>query len=245
MKTHKPCKGTGKASGYGCEKEVPVAFYGRVNRKYGLGLSCGCYAKWLTTTEAGKEKIERSRIKAKKEVEKTQKAKHKAEKVKVTNWKNKLQTKVQEIARLIDHGQLCLARQIECKQAHGGHVFSKGGHAEMRFNLHNIHKQSAYSNTFKNDDGLMQEGIIREYGNEYLEFIKSLRSHPVPKLSNLEYHEAYKRACKIANSLKKAKRKRTPSQRISMRNQANKEIGIYQESQNNFTNFTASSKPNS
>jgi len=211
MKTLKTCKGSGIAKGHGCGKEVPVSLYRVSNRTYGLGRNCGCYSKWLLDTEEGRKKIQRNILKAKKEVDRKEKDKSKQAKIKVENWKKKLQTKVQEIARLIDHEQLCLARQIECKQAHGGHVLSKGGHAEMRFNLHNIHKQSAYSNTFKNDDGLMQEGIIREYGKEYLDFIKSLISYQVPKLSNLEYHEAYKRACKVANSLRKAKRKRTPS----------------------------------
>ena len=56
----KKCKGTGKAKGYGCQTES-------VWRKYGLCRSC--YAKWLYTTDEGRELIERSRIKAKKKVE--------------------------------------------------------------------------------------------------------------------------------------------------------------------------------
>ena len=60
----KKCKGTAKAKDYGCG-ELSVW------RKYGLCRPC--YAKWLYTSEEGKELIERSRIKAKKKVEQEKK----------------------------------------------------------------------------------------------------------------------------------------------------------------------------
>lgn len=223
----KPCKGTGKAKGFGCGRM-------QLERKYGLGRLCGCLGEWLFTSQEGLEVIEKTKLKAKKKVKANQKKKDRELKKKTTNWKNKLQTKVQEISRLIDYGLPCIARQIEAKQMHGGHVLSKGGNSECRFNLHNIHRQSAYSNTFKNDDDLMKEGVEREYGKEYLEFIKGLKGYDIPKYSNMEYYEFYKVACSVANEMRKDLRVYDWKGRIEKRNDINKRIGIYSQSQNHY-----------
>lgn len=53
----KPCKGTGKAKGYGCNKPT-------LHRVYGLGKMCGCYSDWLLNSEQGKIKLQKSIIKA-------------------------------------------------------------------------------------------------------------------------------------------------------------------------------------
>jgi hypothetical protein len=149
----------------------------------------------------------------------------------VTNWKNELQKEVQKIARYIDFGLTCLARGTN-GQMHGGHVFAKGGHPEMRFDLHNIHRQSAHSNTFKNDDGLLRERLAEEYGEEYLESLKDLRRRKVPKHSNEVYHAFYLKARKIANRLKKENNElfkpRSVEERIRLREEINKELGIYE-----------------
>lgn len=148
-------------------------------------------------------------------------------KIKDTKWDKKLQTEVQKIARYIDVGLPCLARGHE-GQIHGGHVYSKGGYKEMRFNLHNIHRQSAQSNHFQNDDGKMRDGIEMEYGIEYLEFIKSLIGKPIPKFTNEEYREKFE----IAKSISKMLYNKGPfdlKTRIDLRNQANKTLGIYDE----------------
>lgn len=158
-------------------------------------------------------------------------------KEKITNWKTELQKKVQQIARLIDTGLPCIARGPSSTgnigQIHGGHVYPKGGYPQMRFNLHNIHRQGAHSNHFQNDDGKMRDGVEREYGTEYLNFLKSMTGTQPPKLSNKEYHEKYKLANLIVNKLKKA----TASggtyakfQRLSLRNQINYILNIYPES---------------
>lgn len=149
---------------------------------------------------------------------------------KTTNWKNKLQTKVQEIARLIDKGLPCIARG-NSNQLHGGHVFPKKGNECMRFNLHNIHRQGAHSNHFQNDDAILREGVAREYGEKYLEFIKSLAKQPIPKLNNLEYKEKYEIACNIANRLRKNGNENDALGRIILRNGVNLELGIYTEQQ--------------
>ena len=156
---------------------------------------------------------------------------------KVVNYEAKTQTKIQEIARLIDKGLNCLARNIPMKQVHGGHVYSQGGHSNFKKNLHNIHRQSAHSNHFQNDDRLMHEGVVREYGQEYLDFIKGLRQTPIIKLSNIEWIEKYKIACLISNRLKKKDENYSLNSRISLRNAVNLEIGIYDKLYCEFINL--------
>ena len=151
-------------------------------------------------------------------------------KVEVENlgvFKERLQTKIQEITRLIDKGLPCLATGVVPKQIHGGHVFARGGNSYMAMNLHNIHRQSAQSNHFQNDDGLMKEGIKNEYGEEYLEFISNLRRTPCPEITSFEYMTIYKKACKIANKLIKINLTYSLKKRIELRNEINLELGIY------------------
>jgi len=216
----KKCKGIGKAIGYGCGELV-------LERVYGLGKSCRCYNNWLISSKAGLEILEKSKIKAKKIVVKSVKLKDKEFKDKLTDWREKLQTKVQEITRLIDFEQPCLAKNYLAKQMHGGHVFSRGSSKTMALNIHNIHRQSAQSNHFQNEDGLFREGLMNEYGEDYFEFLSSLRQIPKLKYFNYEYQEFYKVACSIANKLKKDKKKLSKIQRIEKRNEVNLKLGIY------------------
>lgn len=218
---NKPCKGTGLAKGYGCNKGV-------FKRTYGLCSSC--YYDWLVNSENGKIKLKKSLISAELKTKKIEKQKENIEVKKmrdnVTNWKKRLQDQVQLIARLIDYGLPCLARNIN-GQMHGGHVFSKGGHAEMRFNLHNIHRQSAYSNTFKSDDGLLREKLSDEYGEDYFNFVSSLRNLEVKKYSNIEYKNFYEKAVFETKKIKSDLKVRSISERIKLRNEINNSIGIY------------------
>lgn len=217
--TPKKCKGINKAHGFkGCGEVVTY-------RKYGLCASC--LVDWMNETEEGEKYLQSVRIVSKKRVEKEEKKKKKIAKDNETNWREKLQTKLQEIARLIDIGQPCLARGYHANQLHGGHVFSKGSNKTMALNLHNIHRQSAQSNHFQNEDGLFREGLKNEYGIHYYEFLFSLQQTPAIKYLNIEYQEFYKHACKIANKLKKDGQLFTSKQRIEKRNNINIQLGIY------------------
>lgn len=222
MKQFKTCKGQNKAYGFSsCGNQVPAK-----SRTYGLCRKC--FREWCKSTPEGLEYIQKNVIpRAKKEVKKKEKARKKAEKERFTDYKSKLQDKVNEIVRLIDIGLPCLARNYHPNQIHAGHIFSRGSEKYMRFNLHNIHRQSAQSNHFQNEDGLLREGLVNEYGQNYFDFISELRQTPPLKYSNLEYKDFYKKACKIANDLKREGRVFTKDQRIYMRNQVNIELEIY------------------
>lgn len=218
----KKCKGTGKAVGHGCGEP-------QIYRKYGLGFKCGCYKKWLLNTSEGLETIRKTAKTAhKKEVTKINKEK-KEKKEQFIEYSEKLQDKINEIVRLIDLGLPCLARNYHPKQVHAGHIYSRGSNSSMRYNLHNIHRQSAQSNHFQNEDGLLREGLKKEYGEQYFQFLSDLRQIPVLKYSNEEYKAFYKKACEIALRLKREGNVFNLEQRIEKRNEINLEIGIYEQ----------------
>ena len=143
-----------------------------------------------------------------------------------TNWRPKLQTKIQLISRLIDKGLKCLARN-QGGQMHGGHVFAKGGNSTMALNLHNIHRQSAQSNKWLNDDGLLREKLALEYGNDYYEFISGLRKHRKLEISNKQFHELYKLSLSIVLMLEKKELEYSLIERIQLRNEINLQFSIY------------------
>ena len=226
MVENKICRGTGKAIGYGCGKKVPVALYGKPNRVYGLGKSCKCYPTWLTTTVEGSKVLEKAKLSGKKKVEKQIKAKSREEKSLSLNWKKLLQTDINKIVRAIDNGLTCLARGYR-GQMHAGHVYARGGNQYIKYNLHNIHRQSAQSNHHQNDDGLLREGVVKEYGQDYMDFISELRRTPEIKYTNKEYRILTNKARVILKELKKVDKIYSKSERIELRNRINLELGIY------------------
>jgi hypothetical protein len=154
------------------------------------------------------------------------------------DYRKILQFEVQKIARLIDFKCLCLARNIVPRQAHGGHVFSRGSNANFALNLHNIFLQSAASNHFQNDDGLMRDGVVRVFGSDYLDFITSLKSTPVQKYTNEDYKLFLQKARQIIKQLtewnNQLQQPRSATSRIHLRNWVNVELGIYA---NEYCNF--------
>lgn len=218
----KPCEGINKAKGFsGCG--VPT--FKRVN-----GLCPKCLREWSKSTPEGIEYVIKRIIpRAKKQVK--EEIKHEKTKAKINSidWAFRLQESINSIIRLIDHGQPCLARRYHASTIHAGHVYSRGAESSMKYNLHNIHRQSAQSNHFQNEDGLLREGLISEYGIEYFNFITSMRATPVLKYTNEEYHEFHIKALKIANTLKRNGELFSLDERIQKRNEINMEIGIYEK----------------
>lgn len=219
----KKCKGINKANGFkGCGKNT-------IHRTYGL---CPhCLYEFYTATDAGKVIYHKYFLpKVSKCTDQRSKEKLNKSKNSVTDWSKKLQLKINEIVRLIDFGLPCLARGIYPNQIHAGHVYARGGNQPIRFHLHNIHRQSAQSNHYQNDDGLLREGITKEYGQDYIDYISGLRQIIPLKYRNEDYRIFYKKACQIANNLRKNTSAPLPVEnRIRLRNDINIEMGIYPE----------------
>lgn len=219
MKKYKDCKGLNKAKDFqGCGNKV-------LAQTRRAGLCSDCYRKWyLLNTENGNDRI-------KKAIEKAQQPKLELEKAfsgGLIDYKKKLQIKINQIVRFIDRSEPCLAKGIYSKQFHAGHVFSRGSNPTIRFNLHNIHRQSAQSNHFQNEDGLFREGLMQEYSVSYYNFVSGLRKTPSIHYSNEEYRVYYKKSCKLFNELKKSlKTFEKVNERIKERNRINLELNIY------------------
>jgi hypothetical protein len=156
-------------------------------------------------------------------------------KEKTTNWKNSLQFEINRIVRLIDKDLPCLATKRQGKM-HAGHVFSRGSNPTIKYNLHNIHRQCAQSNHFQSDDVILREGLVNEYGQDYMTFISELRQTTALPYKNIDYMEFSKKAQKIALNLSKLDLTYTLQNRILMRNKINKELGIYEPKFCHFSN---------
>jgi len=230
----KQCKGKGLAIGFGCGKNSKY-------RTYGLCMDGDkCYYRWLTESAEGQKKLNKvvsnaPKIRAKQERKEMTEAQEKLRDLSQGYWKGRLQMEINKLARLIDHGQLCLARNIVPIKKNGGHVNPVGGYESCRYNLHNIFLQSVHSNHFSNDDGLMKEGLERVFSLEYRQFNDYLRQCPLIKLSPLDCKELTQKVSDINKQLSKNLIKRTPAQRIELRNHYNEILGIYHEPFSQFT----------
>lgn len=134
----KTCRGIVKAKGLGCGKFVK-------ERKYGLGIECGCYKQYEKQRETiptiKKEKIsthlpvEREGIKRNKRkqdiIESTREVCHK-------------------YIRLRDRGKSCISCQRSWDESfHAGHFFKSELYSGLRFNELNINGQCPNCNIFK------------------------------------------------------------------------------------------------
>lgn len=224
----KKCKSTGKAKGFeGCGN--PLKFSERngiktYNAKYGLCPSC--QYKWSREDKQGKEWFEKQLELNRKKKIKEIKAKNREEKSLNLEWDKLLQKEINSIVRTIDKGLTCLARN-QRGQIHAGHVYARGGNQYIRYNLHNIHRQSAQSNHHQNDDGLLREGVVREYGQEYMDFISELRRTPRLEYDNRQFRDLTTKARVILKSLIKDDKIYSKSERIEIRSRINLELGIY------------------
>lgn len=223
MLKDRKCRGTHKYTfGLGCGAMVPAS-----DREYGLGKQCGCFKKWLQSDRSDEYLNKKIIPRGKKLNDEKQKRKRNEEKSLSQDWSKKLQTEINKIVRKIDSGLPCLARNV-LGQMHAGHVYARGGNQTIRYNLHNIHRQSAQSNHFQNDDGKLREGLVSEYGQEYMDFISDLRRTPAIKYTNAEFRKLTEKAREILKRLNKDDRYYTLSERIELRNRCNVELGIYE-----------------
>lgn len=230
MKTkQKECKGRGLARGNGCGV---VGFHHSMHK----GLCSTCWPSWLLETEEGKEYLQRVRLKANKEVQHNKKKKRtqaKCDLLSVDAYRAKvLQPVINEIVRLIDHEQPCIASGVTYGKFSGGHFTSVGANRLIALNVHNIHIQAYHSNGPQGGQPIEYlQGLRDVYGHDYAEFVMSLRGYKRQhKFRKFDFEEVYPVAVKIRNRLRRNKLRRSPEQRIKMRNIVNRLIGLYPNS---------------
>ena len=157
MIQEKKCKGSGKALNYGCGDIVPVIMYGKSNRIYGIGLSCGCYSKWIRNSEEGKAMIEKATLKAtapRKELEKA--IKTKKENTTLANLKINVRYDCHNYIKERDKGKPCVSCGGAWSKYHqAGHWKKAELYSTLKFNELNIHNQCKKCNLF--EDGNVQK----------------------------------------------------------------------------------------
>jgi hypothetical protein len=227
LQKNKKCKGIGKAFGFnGCGN---LTF----NRKFGLCMNC--YPDFILNDERGKIIMQKSMIKAKKTVHKEQikKQNEERQKTKIELMSpdkyraEHLQPIINEIARIIDFGQSCIATG-DFGKMNGGHYVSVGANRTTALNLHNIHIQSFASNHHKSGDPIKYRlGLIERYGNDYFEYVQYIQQHKALHLTKGDMITIALKAASIRNELKRNEEQKTPIERIELRNQINLRLGIY------------------
>lgn len=150
---------------------------------------------------------------------------------KKAEWENELQSLINHIARLIDHNQPCIATGATTGKRNGGHRYSVGSNSTIRFNLHNIHIQSEHSNSWKGgDNDRFDLGLIRVYGSDYCDFVRSLNQTPPINLTVETLKDKIIIARLIVKELKELGNTYKPKERTDLRNEYNQRLGIYSES---------------
>jgi hypothetical protein len=143
----KPCKGTGLAKGYGCDKKTK-------HRVYGLGKMCGCYTNWLLNSENGKIKMAQALRKvssSRKELENLECENKERSALKKAHSTTK--TIVHAFVRERDQGKPCISCGNDWKpNFQAGHGYAAGSFETLKYNLHNIHGQCEQCNLRKEGD---------------------------------------------------------------------------------------------
>ena len=195
----KPCKGTGKAKGYGCGKLTAY-------RRYGLGKMC-CYADWLYSSPEGLKMIEMAKLKVSKPRIELEKAKQeKKESNSLSHWLDYTRQIVHGYVNKRDKGKPC----ISCGQQwndtfQAGHRYNQKQFNAIRFDLDNIHGQCQHCNTYLegnyNEYELRLPDRIGYFKNEFLKANAQLCKTRVKKWTRSELAEIRKEVKKLLKEL--------------------------------------------
>ena len=170
MLKYKKCKGINKANDFdGCGKEVLSN-----SRKYGLCQSC--YARWLYSSDIGKEILNKAITQAKKprldlEIAKTERKNNKSLSYLIQNTINICHKYI----RLRDKEKPC----ISCGQDwhddfQAGHFYKAELYSSLKFDETNINGQCPKCNLFlEGNESGYRVGIINRYSKGFLSLLDS------------------------------------------------------------------------
>lgn len=205
MKETKTCKkGTGKALGFeGCEKQLPKINYGKTNFKYGLGISCGCYSKWLLETKEGQETLKKSQIRGVKKVKEEKKKedrRKKEENKSIAKLIQEARAPFQKLIRIRDLGKNCICCNKTLPHNIGnydaGHFYSAEKNSALIFHPNNVHGQLVYCNQYLHgNENEYTMGIKNRIGeqkyNELQDYKKKHHGHKWSRSDIIEIKKHY------------------------------------------------------
>jgi len=228
MKKCKPNFRTNKFPGCGDVK--PIFKYGGCQ---------SCIIKWTQETEDGAEWLRKQtayKYKKNKAVSDREERKKKKEmRIEMMStseyWSNIFQPKFNELIRIIDKGSGCIATRRTTGQMQAGHYIHAGANKTLSINAHNVFLQSMESNHFQSGDVLKyQDGLRLVFGDNYFNFIESLKRCPALHLTKIELMESHEVVMRLRKEYKDEKYEfLSPLERIEMRNDINSKIGLYPE----------------
>jgi hypothetical protein len=175
----KPCKGTGKAKGFGCGKLTK-------HRVYGIGKMC-CYSDWLLNSENGKIHLEKITLKVTKPRKDFQKfKKERKERIGLASLLESVKTVCHKYIRLRDKGKPCISCQNPYQTNHqAGHFYKAELFSLVRFNEFNINGQCEQCN-------LRREGNESEYRINLPDRIGEANFNELNKLASFEKRTSHK-----------------------------------------------------
>jgi hypothetical protein len=182
--------------------------------------SVSCAMKFAQKSESKKEDRE-WKVKKKKMLE---------ENKTLSDYQRELQKEINTIVRLIDRGHECISSKLPIKGiGNAGHLFSVGSNPTIRFHLHNIWLQSVHDNLYKsgNFEGFRKR-LIEKFGESYFEYLESLKSLPVLRLSKDDLVQA-KTICKQIQKELATEGFLDDVERLEIRSKLNQRIGIYKQ----------------
>jgi hypothetical protein len=144
---------------------------------------------------------------------------------------DQLQTAVNKLSKMIDKAcgySTCIDCDKPLGTTHGAHFGNVASHANIRYNLHNLHSARAHCNMYSSEHKKgYTKGLVSRYSEDYLEFVEFTIRHKYKllKLSGDEYKHALKNVRLILREFDSY----TLKDGIVARRAFNIEIGIYSE----------------
>lgn len=144
---------------------------------------------------------------------------------------SKLQVEINKIVRLIDRGHNCISSGRPLGENYNaGHFYSVGSNPAIRFHLLNIWGQSISDNQHKGGKPIeYAQNLEAIYGSGFRKEVESLSKIQLLSLSKEEIRGYIKMTKGIVKRLKQETRAYTNHERLSIRRELNKELGIYEQ----------------
>jgi hypothetical protein len=149
----------------------------------------------------------------------------------ISDYRKELQTKINLIVRLIDLNHVCISCGQKPNKPFAGHYHAVGSNESLRYNLFNIFIQCMRCNGF-NGGMLLNygKGLTETFNNHIKEYCEStiVSEYKSIKLNQNDLIEASKKANQIIKFLKLENKQYNRVERINLRKQFNKMLGIYE-----------------